>query len=130
MHTQKPLKHKVIDEIKQFLIYTVCLTLLFGTFNFYQRVLLNEYTGAVIPYGISVIEALILAKVIMLGDMIKLGSWFSRSPLIYTVLHKTIVFCIAVYYCFRWLNIALLGFIPEKVLRRFIMSMSCNICIE
>jgi hypothetical protein len=43
-------------------------------------------------YGISIIKALILAKVIMLGDLLRLGRRLKDRPLMYHTLFKTVVF--------------------------------------
>lgn len=90
------LKEKLISELKRFWLYTIVLTILFSSFNFYQRLLLNDFTNNTIPYGFSIIEALILAKIIIIGDAIHIGKRFSRFPLIVSVIHKSILFCLFV----------------------------------
>src|SRR5579872_1922222 len=89
----KLLRERAIEEIKRFFYYTVSLTILFSIFNFYQRVLLNDFSNSTIPYGFSFIQALILAKIIMVADVAKSGERFSRQPLIFPVIYKTITFC-------------------------------------
>ena len=42
--------------------------------------------------GLAVIEALILAKVIMIGAVFRLGRGLEQKPLIYPTLYKTAVF--------------------------------------
>ena len=42
------------------------------------------------------IEALILAKVVMIGDVLRLGRRLEHKPLIYSTLLKTVVFTIFV----------------------------------
>jgi uncharacterized membrane protein len=43
-----------------------------------------------------VIEALVLAKVIMIGDVVRLGRGLERKPLIVPTLYKTVVFTLFV----------------------------------
>jgi hypothetical protein len=45
---------------------------------------------------VAVIEALILAKVIMIGDVIRIGRGLEQKPLIYPTLYKTAVFTLFV----------------------------------
>ena len=44
----------------------------------------------------AVIEALILAKVIMIGDVVRLGRGLEQKPLIFPTLYKTLVFTLFV----------------------------------
>lgn len=85
---------KIKSEMKRFIFYTLFLTFFFAAFTTYQRLLLNNFHGPFIPYGYSLIQGLILAKVIMIGRTMKLGERYSHKPLIIPVLHKTIVFCL------------------------------------
>ena len=47
-------------------------------------------------YWVAVIEALILAKVIMIGAVLRLGRGLEGKPLIYPTLYKTVVFTLFV----------------------------------
>jgi len=49
-------------------------------------------TSRTTNYGFAVIEALVLAKVIMIGEVARLGRGLERKPLIYPTLYKTVVF--------------------------------------
>jgi hypothetical protein len=72
----------------------VYLALLFGVFTWYRRLILAEYQISYVHYGFSLIEALVLAKVIMLGDILKLGRGLEGKPLIYPTLYQTVVFTV------------------------------------
>jgi hypothetical protein len=47
-------------------------------------------------YWVALIEALVLAKVIMIGSVFRLGRGLERKPLIYPTLYKTVVFTLFV----------------------------------
>jgi hypothetical protein len=47
-----------------------------------------------VHYEFSLIEALVLVKVIMLEDILKLGRGLEGKPLIYPTLHQTVVFTV------------------------------------
>jgi hypothetical protein len=71
----------------------VCyLTLVFAAFTVYRRYLLAAHDITYTNYGFAVIKALILAKVIMIGAVLRLGRGLDQKPLIYPTLYKTAVF--------------------------------------
>src|SRR5579862_5523266 len=89
-------RQKVVHEAHLFLIYTFFLWILFGVFNIYQRLLLDEYSNHTIYYGYSLVEALILAKIILVGKQLGIGKNLMKLPLIYVVFYKTIIFSLLV----------------------------------
>ncbi len=85
-------KEKLIHEMKDYLMNFAYLAVFFGVFTAYRRLLMAEHDISYGDYGISIIKALILAKVIMLGDLLKLGQRLKDRPLMYHTLFKTVVF--------------------------------------
>lgn len=92
--SKKQIKQLIRKELQIYLMYTAFLTLLFSAFLSYDRILLGKISSFYLPYGYCFIRALIMAKVIMIGQALKLGERFAKAPLIVPVLYKTIVFCI------------------------------------
>jgi hypothetical protein len=90
------LKEKVVHEVVEYWINVCYLTLVFGAFTQYRRFLLAAHNITYTNYWIALIEALILAKVIMIGDAVRLGRGLERKPLIYPALYKTVVFTLFV----------------------------------
>jgi hypothetical protein len=90
------LKKKIVHELGEYLIIVCYLTLVFAAFTQYRRILLSAYGIDYMNYGVAVIEALILGKVIMIGDILHLGRGFEQQPLIYPTLLKTSVFTVFV----------------------------------
>ena len=71
----------------------VCyLALVFASFTQYRRLILAAHDITYTNYWVAVIEALILAKVIMIGAVLRLGRGLEDKPLIYPTLYKTVVF--------------------------------------
>ena len=62
------LKKKIVHEMGEYLINVCYLTLVFAAFTQYRRLLLAAHDITYTHYGVAVIEALILGKVIMIGD--------------------------------------------------------------
>jgi hypothetical protein len=86
------LKEKAIEEFRMFWIIAIYLAVMLGAFTWYRRFVLSEAGVSYIHYGAAVIEALILAKVILIGQALGLGRRFEDSPLILSVLFKSLVF--------------------------------------
>lgn len=87
-------KQKLSHEMKQFVIIFLYLGLLIGAFNTYRWLLLAEYHVGYFVYGYSLIEALVLAKIILIGESLGIGERFSGQPLIFPTLYKTILFAL------------------------------------
>src|SRR5262245_61901440 len=70
----------------------VYLSGFFGAFVWHRRLILAAYDIGYAHYGIAVLEALILAKVILVGDALRLGRGLDDKPLIVPTLYKAVVF--------------------------------------
>lgn len=89
-------KNKIFHEMLEYWINVVYLTLVFAAFTQYRRFLLAAYDITYTNYWVAVIEALVLAKVIMIGAVLRLGRGLEDKPLIYPTLYKTVVFTLFV----------------------------------
>ena len=86
------LKKKIAHEMVEYWINVCYLMLVFAAFTQYRRFLLAAYDITYTNYWVAVIKALILAKVIMIGDVLRLGRGLEQKPIIYPTLYKTVVF--------------------------------------
>lgn len=89
-------KGKFARELKEYFLNALYLLLFFGMITTYRRLLMAEYHIDYEDYGICLVKALILAKIIMVGDMFRLGHRFHDKPLIYPTLYKTVAFTLLV----------------------------------
>jgi hypothetical protein len=62
----------------------------------YRRLVLAAYDITYTNYWVALIEALVLAKVIMIGGVARLGRGLEQKPLIYPTLYKAVVFTLFV----------------------------------
>ena len=90
------LKNKIFHELVEYWINVIYLTLVFAAFTQYRRFILAAHDITYTNYWVAVIEALILAKVIMIGVVFHLGRGLENKPLIYPTLYKTVVFTLFV----------------------------------
>jgi len=86
------LKGKVLRGITVYWIYVAYFTLVFAAFTQFRRLILADVGITYANYGIALLEALIFAKVIMVGDALRLGRGLDDKPLIIPTLVKTVVF--------------------------------------
>jgi len=93
---KRDLKKKIFHEMVEYWINVAYLTLVFAAFTQYRRFVLAAYDITYTNYGVALIEALILAKVIMIGAVFRLGRGLEQKPLIYPTLLKTVVFSLFV----------------------------------
>lgn len=90
------LKQRAMEEFKLFWIIAIYLWLFLGSFTLYRRLILAETGVIYLHYGIALIEALVIAKVVLIGKMFGIGRRFDDSPLIVSVLYKTVLFSVFV----------------------------------
>jgi hypothetical protein len=89
-------KQKIIRELILYCVSFGYLLFFLGAFAWYRRVILAEYGISYLHYGAAAIEALILAKVIWLGELLRLGRRQEGKPLIYPTLSKAVEFSLFV----------------------------------
>lgn len=92
MEEGKSVKNRLLHEIRLFFIYTLFFAFFLNLFQLYKSLILGEYAINYVRYGYSLFEAVILAKIILLGETLKLGERFQSKPLIYSVMYKTVIF--------------------------------------
>ena len=90
------LKERAREEFRLFWIITLYLWLFLASFTIYRRLIIAETGAAYLHYGIALIEALVIAKVILIGKMFGFSRRFEDEPLIVPVLYKTFLFGILV----------------------------------
>jgi len=70
----------------------IYLALMFAAFTGYRRFVLSESGISYFHYGAAVVEALILAKVILIGQALGLGKRFEGTRLVVSVIFKSVLF--------------------------------------
>lgn len=86
----------VIREAKEMLVIFLFLALFFCTFSMYRRLILDEIGISYYHYGFAVLKSLVLAKVILLGQHVRIGKLFDDRPLYIPTIYKVILFSLFV----------------------------------
>jgi hypothetical protein len=82
--------------MRKFALIASFLFFFFGAIATYRRLILSQYQIDYFQYGYAVIEALVLGKVILVGEIFHLGDRFQGKPLIVPTLYRTVSFSILV----------------------------------
>jgi hypothetical protein len=85
-------KSKLSHELKELLSVFFFLAPFFCAFVTYRMLLLNEFELAYFYYGSALASALVLSKVILLGEYAHLGRRQENRPLIVSTLYKSLLF--------------------------------------
>ena len=96
---KKGLKQTILHELIRYWLIVLYMAIFFGAFASYRRLLLAHYGISYEDYGIAVIRALVLAKVVLVAETLRLGRGYEEKPLIVPTLYKTFLFtvCVAVF---------------------------------
>jgi hypothetical protein len=89
-------KKIILEEMVEYCINAAYLGLVFAAFTQYRRFILAAYDISYTNYWVAAIEALILAKVIMIGAVLRLGRGLEQKPLIIPTLYRTFFFMLFV----------------------------------
>ena len=80
---KKGLKQKILHELIKYWLIVLYMAIFFGAFTSYRRLLLAHYGISYEDYGISVIRALVLAKVVLVAEALHLGRGYEDKPMIF-----------------------------------------------
>lgn len=85
-------KAKAIHEFKVFWIIALYLFVFLGLFTIYRRLVVAETGSAYLHYGIALIQALVIAKIVLVGQMLSLSRKHEDKALVWPILYKSILF--------------------------------------
>lgn len=85
-------KSKIVHEMVEYFLNFVYLAFFLVAFTWYRRLILAEYAIPYSNYWVPLVEAAVLAKVVMVGDLMRLGRGLERTPLLIPTLYRTVVF--------------------------------------
>lgn len=86
------LKARALEEMKKYLAITLYLWVLFALFGLYRKVLLQENGIDLWIQSYALVNALVFAKVVLLGEILDIGKGMRKLALIWAVLGKSLLF--------------------------------------
>jgi hypothetical protein len=116
------LKQKVYHGIKEYLAITCYLWVVFALFVLYESVILSTRGIPFVAHGLALLNALALAKVMLVAQDLHFAEWIKDSPLIYPTLLKSAAFAV-VLGCFKILEETGIGLYHGESFSQSIASM-------
>jgi hypothetical protein len=101
-------KEKAKREFRDLIMITLYLAFFFCALTTYSMLLLNEFNQKSWGYGFALINALVITKVVMIGDAAKVGTKYEARPLLLSALYKAFVY---------WLLVLAFHFVEELIKR-------------
>lgn len=86
----------LVHEMGEYLFNLAFLAIFLVAFAWYRRLILAAYHIHYVGYWAPLIESAILAKVIMIGDVLRLGRRLRNRPLAMAIVYRSIVFSVLV----------------------------------
>ena len=90
------MKQKLRAGFEAYIIIAIYFWVALGSFTIYRRLVLAETGISYLHYGIALVEALIIAKVVLIGRVFGYGRRFEDAPLALPVLYKSVMFALLV----------------------------------
>src|SRR5215469_14332133 len=94
------LKERAFTEFKRFVAIFLYLWVVFGLLSIHKSLVLSQQRLDYEEHTFAIINAFVFAKVLLVGEQVRLGRRFENKPLIYPILHKSFVFSV-VLICFH-----------------------------
>jgi hypothetical protein len=115
------LKQKAWQGMKEYFIISLYLWLVFGLFVMYQSVILAEHDIPFAFHGFALINALALAKVMLIAREFNFADNFKDAPLIIPTLFKSAAFAV-ILGCFKILEAIGVGLYHGRSISESIME--------
>src|SRR5271168_5005850 len=107
------LRERVFDEARRFMVMFLYLWVLFGLFVLNERIILDQRGISFSSHGFALLNALVLAKVMLVTEDLNLGRWMRRRPLIYPILFESLLLTI-MFICFHVVEHLIVGLFKKE----------------
>jgi hypothetical protein len=104
----RTLKQKAYQGIKEYLVISCYLCIVFSLFALYKSVILAEHHIAIASQGFALLNGLALAKVMVVAQELHFADQLKAAPLIYPTLFKSATFAVLLG-CFKILEETAVG---------------------
>jgi hypothetical protein len=87
-------RERARHEVVRFIILFLYLWMMFLLFQIHQYVILADHAIPFQNWGFGFVNALLLAKVMIVADGLQFGAWFRLQPLIVPIIVRSVAFAI------------------------------------
>jgi hypothetical protein len=93
-------KEKLLEELKKLSLTVAYLLILFSVFTLYKMIVLSQYhINFTQKFGFNFLNALILAKFVLIADAFHAGKRSDSKPFLFSILIKSAVFSVILMAC-------------------------------
>ncbi len=124
-HSKPDLKERAEDQLKNFTLIFIYLSIVFGMLNVHESIVLSQHQIDYRFHGLAIVNALIFAKVMLVADDLRLGHRLNDKPLIYSISFKSVLFGITLI-CFHLVEHVLVGLWDGKSIERSIAEVGAD----
>jgi CRISPR/Cas system-associated protein endoribonuclease Cas2 len=90
------LKQKAAHEFREIATISLYLAFFFCALATYSMLLLGQFHISYFAYGAALINALVITKVILIGEAVDVGDKFESRPLFYSAIYKAFLYSLLV----------------------------------
>jgi len=94
MPQNRTIVSRISDELREFAIVSLYLYVCFTALAYLKFAILQAHGIPFAPFGLAAAKALICAKFVLVGRMLRVGERYRTRPLIWPTLHKSVAFLI------------------------------------
>jgi hypothetical protein len=87
-----PIDTRIKDELREFAVVAAYLFICFTALAYLKASILKAHGIAFAPFGFAAIKALVCAKFVSVGHVLRVGEGFKSLPLIWPTLYKSLSF--------------------------------------
>jgi hypothetical protein len=87
-----PIGTRIKEELREFAVIAVYLLICFTALAYLKASILKAHGFAFAPFGFAAIKALVCAKFVSIGHVLRVGEGFKYLPLIWPTLYKSLSF--------------------------------------
>jgi hypothetical protein len=119
------LKKKAIAETKKFAAMVMYVWVMISLFDIHKLIVLRNYhleSDLTSTLGLNLLNAIVLGKIVLIGEILHLAERFKDRALIYTILIRSSAFAVLLV-CFEIVEKVVIGMFHRKTLAESIPEM-------
>jgi hypothetical protein len=94
--SKRSLKQKAVHELREMVVLFLYLAFFFCALATYRMLLLREFDVKSLTFAFALINALVVAKVIMIGEIANVGKRYESKELFRSIIWKALLFSLLV----------------------------------
>ena len=87
-------KHIAAEEFRRYIVAFLYLYVLLGVFTIHEDMVLRERSLGLAPHGWALVNALVLGKVMLVAEPLRLGTRIKPNPLIYPIVIEAFILAV------------------------------------